>query len=205
MAGREDRRVWMLGMTTRKPSQSSKLERSLWKFLTKNGVDAKWGKKSVPPIGNPATLQWNTPDLFIPSTRLHVEVKGQMTVEVIRQLIFLSRHHPRYYLFQGTLRQWAGVLIHEEVPTFLSASDVALVRDYARARRDRYVAKHPPRWRRSNEERFSNADLVYAKAFQRKELLALATDEAAAKRAGELTVARIRCYVRRWLGDLDLF
>lgn len=192
-------------MTTRKPSQSSKPERILWEFLTKNGVDAKWGRDSVPEIDNPATLRWNTPDLFIPSTRLHVEVKGQMTVEVIRQLVFLSRHHARYYLFQGTLRQWASVLVHEDVPIFLSASDVALVREYARARRDRYMAKHPPRWTRSNEERFSDADLVYAKAFQRQELLALARDEAAARQAGELTVARIRCYVRRWLGDLDLF
>lgn len=192
-------------MTTRKSSQSSKLERSLWKFLTKTGVDAKWGRNSVPRISNPLTLRWVTPDLFIPSTRLHVEVKGQMTVETVRQLVFLSRHHSRYYLFQGTLRQWAGVLIHEDVPTFLSASDADLVRDHARARRDRYLAKHPLRWTRSNEEKFSDADLAFSRAFQRQELLALARDEAAAKRAGELTAARIRCYVRRWLGDLDLF
>lgn len=187
------------------PSQASALERRLCRFLTKEGVDAKWGRDSVPKISNPLTLRWVTPDIFIPSTRLHVEVKGQMTVETVRQLVFLAREHPRYYLFQGTLRQWARVLIHEDVPTFLSASDVAVIRDYARAQRDRYLAKHPRRWTRSNEEKFSDADLAYSRAFQRQELLALARDEAAAKRAGELTAARIRCYVRRWLGDLDLF
>lgn len=76
-----------------RPSQSSKLEKRLWEFLTKNGVDARWGRDSVPQIGNPATLRWVTPDIFIPSTRLHVEVKGQMTVETIRQLVFLARDH----------------------------------------------------------------------------------------------------------------
>lgn len=162
-------------------------------FLEANGIVFEY--EGGPRIRHPETTRRRSPDFYLPSSQLFVEVKGRAEMCDIRSLFQFCRSSHNYYLYMPAAWEWpvgcedwpTGALQPETRKRFEERANAARDECLARARRRRAQTRYP----KLAHER------EYRKQLQLDEILLLATSPDAARHASELTRARVHRFVHQ--------
>src|SRR5689334_19479047 len=176
----------------------SEHEAALQAYLEASRIHAV-ARSDVPSLVNRDTGRRNSADFFLPATALHIEVKGQMSLDAIRKLTALARATSRYYLYQH--RDWAWDPKVADWPDgVLSEAQARALQDRATKARRAHDAAHPSRSTRA--ARYPGAAVAFARALQQEEILLMSRGLKIANAASTVTLARLKRYVDTFIAEI---
>lgn len=162
-------------------------ERDLERFFREHGVEfevkSQW-------LRSPITGRPQTPDFYIPATKLYIEVKGKMTLEAIERAAALTDEVDTYYLYNCDDYDWLPN-IHQWPKGVLDPETAKRLDQHAWDRKSEVRAAS------RSARRYSKHDLAHSIDLQQQELLILARDESIAEYASTLTDSRLASYIDR--------
>lgn len=162
-------------------------ERDLARFFREHGIEfeahSQW-------LRSPLTGRRQTPDFYIPGTKLYIEVKGKMTLEAIENAAALTDVVESYYLYNGDDYDWLPN-IHHWPKGVLDPETANRLDQHAWDRRNEVQATS------RSARRYSKHQLVHSIDLQQQELLILARDARIAEHASALTDSRLASYIDR--------